>query len=367
MGTGSDPGHCPFGCTVALTFLARLLPRHLGRAAPDSLSVLLSSGVGAGAPTPARPCLLSLLAASLLSCLAVAKSFLCRAPRAASLLLSLGGKALRQMKSKYRGPTLLPAQGCPGAGHSRRGPVLCRSHGGIDGRWGCHLPAALRPSLRVAGRRSHAGGQALVRGCRSRQAGLGRQPGPTAPRTRTQRAFVRAQPAGVTPPRERTGRSPAADCSRRAWPLLGARFISAGSRDRGVSAGAGWQRERPAGPSAPAALWLRRGSAERSELRAPAAGRGLCLGTVPWAARDSRMAGTDGGCLRGGWREQWEEHPRGVGETQPFGHRAWQGIWLRLSAHRCRELLGERTGCATVARLPPATEPSLQRHISLAT
>ncbi|XP_030918194.1 espin, partial [Geospiza fortis] len=33
---------------------------------------------------------------------------------------------------------------------------------------------------------------------------------------------------------------------------------------------------------------------DRGELRAPAAGRGLCLGTVPWAFRDSRMAGTDG-------------------------------------------------------------------------
>lgn len=225
------------------------------------------------------------------------------------------------MKSKYRGPTLSLLRGCPGAGHSRRGP--CRRRPALQPR--ASTAARGLSSLRVAGRPCHAGGQALVRGCRSRQAGLaglGRQPGPRAPRPRTQRAFVRAQPAGVTPPRERTGRSPAADCSRRAWPLLGARFISAGSRDRGVSAGAGWQRARPAGPAAPAALWLRRGAAERSELRAPAAGRGLCLGTVPWAVRDSRMAGTDGGCSRGGWREQWEKHPRGAGATQPFGHRA---------------------------------------------
>lgn len=192
MGTGGDPGHCPIDCTVALTALARLLPRHFGRAAPDSLSVLLSSGVGAGAPTPARPFLLSLLAASLLSCLAVAKSFLCRAPCAASLLLSLGGKALRQMKSKYRGPTLLPAQGVPWRGAQPEGPVPALSCAAATGhRWLLGLPPArgapaAEPSLRVAGRRCHAGGQALVRGYRSRQAGLaglGRQPGPAAPHT----------------------------------------------------------------------------------------------------------------------------------------------------------------------------------------
>lgn len=362
MGTGSDTGHCPLGCTVALTSLARLLPRRLGRAAPDSLSVLLSSGVGAGAPTPARPCLLSLLAASLLSCLAVAKSFLCRAPRAASLLLSLGGKALRQMKSKYRGPTLLPAQGVPWRGAQPEGSVPAPSCGASTAA-GAVIPARRRPAV-------PRGSQALVRGCRSCQAGLaglGWQPGPRAPRPRTQRAFVRAQPAGVTPPRERTGRSPAADCSRRAWPLLGARFISAGSRDRGVSAGAGWQRARPAGPAAPAALWLRRGAAERSELRAPAAGRGLCLGTVPWAVRDSRMAGTDGGCSRGGWREQWEKHPRGAGAAHPFGHRAGResGSGCRcIAAGSCQ---GECKGCLAVAGLPPAMELSLQRHPSVAT
>lgn len=182
MGTGSDPGHCPVGCTVALTSLARLLPRRLGRAAPDSLSVLLSSGVGAGAPTPARPCLLSLLAASLLSCLAVAKSFLCRAPRAASLLLSLGGKALRQMKSKYRGPTLLPAQGVPWRGAQPDRPCAAPT-GHRWHRW-WQLGAATCPRRRALGaalRRCHAGRRAAVRGCRRRQGRAGRagqQPGP---------------------------------------------------------------------------------------------------------------------------------------------------------------------------------------------
>lgn len=83
---------------LALLLTPRCAPRG---AAPDGLSVLLSSGLGAGAPTPARPHLLSLLAASLLSCLVVAKSFLCYTRCAASLLLPLEGKALRQMKSKY--------------------------------------------------------------------------------------------------------------------------------------------------------------------------------------------------------------------------------------------------------------------------
>lgn len=183
VGTGSDPGHCPIGCTVALTALARLLPRHFGRAAPDSLSVLLSSGVGAGAPTPARPCLLSLLAASLLSCLAVAKSFLCRVPCAASLLLSLGGKALRQMKSKYRGPTLLPAQGVPWRGAQPEGPVSAPSCAAATGhRWllgpsparGRALAARRRPAVprgrpsaglpKPAGRAGRAGQAAGPRG-----------------------------------------------------------------------------------------------------------------------------------------------------------------------------------------------------------
>lgn len=90
-------------------------------AAPDSLSVLLSSGFGAGAPTPARPHLLSLLAASLLSCLVVAKSFLCYTRCAASLLLPLEGKALRQMKSKYQGSLLCGGQVVP-AGTQRLQP-----------------------------------------------------------------------------------------------------------------------------------------------------------------------------------------------------------------------------------------------------
>lgn len=206
---------------------------------------------------------------------------------------------------------------------------------------GRHLPAAPGPRCCAS---------PVPRGTPSGGAGLPEAPGQgwqgrAAAGPRTHRGpFVRAQPAGVTPPRERTGRSPAADCSPRAWPLLGARFISAGSRHRGVSAGAGWQRERPAAPSAPAALWLRRGAAERGELRAPAAGRGLCLGTVPWAFRDSRMAGTDGGCSRGGWHEQWEEHPRGAGATQPVGHRAGResGSGCRcIAAGRCQGSAGD--------------------------
>lgn len=124
---------------AALTLL--LAPRCAPRgAAPDGLSVLLSSGLGAGAPTPARPHLLSLLAASLLSCLVVAKSFLCYTCCAASLLLPLEGKALRQMKSKYRSLLLFAGSGAPlwgtpalhvllsvlsrGAGGTRPLPVL---------------------------------------------------------------------------------------------------------------------------------------------------------------------------------------------------------------------------------------------------
>lgn len=152
---GHDPGHCPVGCTAAPAAPAHLLLWHSGRMAPDGLSVLLSSGVGAGAPTPARPCLLSLLAASLLSCLAVAKSFLCRAPRATSLLLSLGGKALRQMKSKYRGPALLPARGVPRRWAQLEGPDLAPSRARATGRrrlagaGNCSQPS--RPPRRRAG------------------------------------------------------------------------------------------------------------------------------------------------------------------------------------------------------------------------
>lgn len=267
---------------------------------------------------PARPRLLSLLAASLLSCLAVAKSFLCRAPCAASLLLPLGGKALRQMKSKYRGPALLPAQGVPRHRPRPEGPDP--EPQGIDGRRGRQLPAALlptEPSLpRCQASIAMRAPRAWAWGCRSHRAGLGRPHAPRGPHGPAaspahRGAFVCAQPAGVTPPRERTGRSPTADCSRQAWPPLGARFISAGSRGWGVSAGTGWQRALPAGPSAPAAVWPQCGTAKRGELRAPAAGRGLCLGTAPWAIRDLHMAGMDGGCSRGGWHKQWPRHLRG--------------------------------------------------------
>lgn len=201
MGTGSDPGHCPIGCTVALTSLARLLPRHFGRAAPDSLSVLLSSGVGAGAPTPARPCLLSLLAASLLSCLAVAKSFLCRAPRAASLLLSLGGKALRQMKSKYRGPTLLPAQGVPWRGAQPEGPVPAPFCAAATGH---RRPLGLSPALgspALSARRR----PAVPRGKPSAGAGLPKPPG---------RAGRAGQAAGPPRPRGPAHREPLFALSR---------------------------------------------------------------------------------------------------------------------------------------------------------
>lgn len=313
-GTGSDPGHRLLGCTVVPAAPARFVLRHCGRTAPDGLSVLLSSGVGAGAPTPARPRLLSLLAASLLSCLAVAKSFLCRASCAASLLLPLGGKALRQMKSKYHRPTLVLLRGCPGARHSRRGLTWhhpAQSHGASTAAAaGTCLQRSRLPSphRRVSG----------PCGCPERRRGVaeagrqgwagGRGPTPPAapPPSPAQRAFVHAQPAGVTPPRERTGRSPAADRSRRAWPTLGACFISTGSRGRGGLAGAGWQHTRHAAPTASAAIWPRCGAAQ---LRA--AGRGLCLGTAPWAIRDPHMAGMDGGCSRGGRHEQQRGCSRG--------------------------------------------------------
>lgn len=224
---------------------------------------------------PARPRLLSLLAASLLSCLAVAKSFLCRAPCATSLLLPLGGKALRQMKSKYRSPVLLPALGVPCRGAQTVGPDP--GHRGPPGRAAAHDPPSRRalgatlPGWRAMRAAEHWCGAAKA---------AGQGPEPHAPRSPAagpahRGAFVCAQPAGVTPPRERTGRSPAADCSRQAWPPLGPRFISAGSWGWGGSAGVGWQRVRPAGPSAPAAVWPQAG-------RAAGGGEGAlpCHGTM---------------------------------------------------------------------------------------
>lgn len=130
--------------------------------APDSLSVLLSSGLGAGAPTPARPHLLSLLAASLLSCLVVAKSFLCYTRCAASLLLPLEGKALRQMKSKYHGSLLFGGQVVP-AGTERLQPRAGRLDGaqtaGPDPSSGPSSFPQHRPTLRPGS--EHGAGEAL--------------------------------------------------------------------------------------------------------------------------------------------------------------------------------------------------------------
>lgn len=206
--------------------------------------------------------------------------------------------------------------------------------------------------------------------CWHRAAEAARQgPGPHAPRSpaasRAHRgAFVCAQPASVTPPRERTGRSPAADCSRRAWPPLGPCFISAAP-----GAGGGGQpaldgsRSTPLGPQHP-----QPSGPERGELRA--AGKGLCLGTAPWAIRDPHMAGTDGGCSRGGQRGHHRGHCRALVPVpcSPWGSGlevglAWAvGALLLGAVEKCR---GSRApgevarACPAVPGLLPATEPSL--------
>lgn len=119
---------------------------------------------------------------------------------------------------------------------------------------------------------------------------------PVAPRPRAQSAFVRAQPAGITSPRERTGRSPAADCSSRAGGRSAPALLAPAPRGWGLS-GTGWHCEHPAGPSAPTGdrPLLRRGRG--GERRA--VGKGLGCGAAPWAFRGARMAGMDGGCSRG--------------------------------------------------------------------
>lgn len=119
---------------------------------------------------------------------------------------------------------------------------------------------------------------------------------PAAPRPRAQSAFVRAQPAGITSPRERTGRSPAADCSSQAGSRSAPALLAPAPRDWGLS-GTGWHCERPAGPSAPTGVWPLLRHVRVGERRA--VGKGLCHSAAPWASRDARMAGTDGGCSRG--------------------------------------------------------------------
>lgn len=138
---------------------------------------------------------------------------------------------------------------------------------------------------------------------------------------------------------------------------------------------------RPAGPSAPAAVWPRHGTAERGELRVPATGRGLCLGTAPWAVRDPRMAGTDGGCLRGGRREQRRGHPRGhCRGPVPVLCSSWgSGLAAGLAQAVSASLPGLQgsvgvprapgkaaRGRLAVPGLPPAADPSLHSHIAAA-
>lgn len=85
------------------------------------------------------------------------------------------------------------------------------------------------------------------------------------PRPRAQKAFVCAQPAGITSPRERTGRSPAADCSV----LVG----SSSAPALLAPAPGGWGAQR---------RWM--------ALRVPGCARGTNRRPAPGAARPSGRA-----------------------------------------------------------------------------
>lgn len=107
---------------------------------------------------------------------------------------------------------------------------------------------------------------------------------------------------------------------------------------------------------------------KQGELRA--AGRGLCLVTAPWAIRDLHMAGTDGGCLWGGWRGHLWVHCRALVPVpcSPWGSGLAVGLARAVGVslpgavrefRGCRAPSGVARGCPALLGLLPATDPSL--------